>query len=142
MPAEWWRVGAATLPLVVLLVGLLWLHWRGTQAGIIALGVSAAVAAIAFAASPAVLGIALLRAVTGLPPRQLGIWIAALLGIASVATGFAVAHVHAGTRPYRRAFGAILVLGVAMGGTQLLLALSQHWIIASFGAGMVGLVVS
>src|SRR5438093_168002 len=247
MPAEWWRVGAATLPLVVLLVGLLWLHWRGTQAGIIALAVSAAVAAIAFAASPAVLGIALwraialslhvlyiiwaalllyeiadkigairsigtavahltedhvlqllivgfaftsflqgvagfgvpvavtaplliglgfqpleaaavplvghawavtmgdmassfqaLRAVTGLPPRQLGIWIAALLGIASVATGFAVAHVHAGTRPYRRAFGAILVLGVAMGGTQLLLALSQHWIIASFGAGMVG----
>src|SRR5207247_9614077 len=61
MPAEWWRVGAATLPLVVLLVGLLWLHWRGTQAGIIALAVSAAVAAIAFAASPAVLGIALWR---------------------------------------------------------------------------------
>src|SRR2546430_13082104 len=66
MPAEWWRVGAATLPLVVLLVGLLWFHWRGTQAGIIALAVSAAVAAIAFAASPAVLGIALWR---GLPPR-------------------------------------------------------------------------
>ena len=251
MPAEGWRVGAAALPLAILLVGLLGLHWRGTQAGIIALAVSAAVAAVAFAASPAVLGIALwraialslhvlyiiwaalllyeiadkigairsigtavahltedhvlqllivgfaftsflqgvagfgvpvavtaplliglgfqpleaaavplvghawavtmgdmassfqaLRAVTGLPPRQLGIWIAALLGIASVATGFAVAHVHAGTRPYRRAFGAILVLGVAMGGTQLLLALSQHWIIASFGAGMVGLVVS
>jgi lactate permease len=29
-----------------------------------------------------------------------------------------------------------------MGGTQLALALTQHWIIASFGAGMVGLVVS
>src|SRR5213596_2411311 len=240
MPAEGWRVGAAALPLAVLLVGLLGLHWRGTQAGIIALGVSAAVAAIAFAASPAVLGIALwraialslhvlyivwaalllyeiadkigairsigtavahltedhvlqllivgfaftsflqgvagfgvpvavtaplliglgfqpleaaavplvghawavtmgdmassfqaLRAVTGLPPRQMGIWIAALLGIASVATGFAVAHVNAGTRQYRRAFGDVL-----------LLALSQQWIIASFGAGMVGLVVS
>lgn len=251
MPAEWWRVGAAALPLAVLLVGLLGLHWRGPQAGIIALAVSGAVAAGVFAASPAVLAIALwraialslhvlyiiwaalllygladsigairsignavahltedhvlqlliigfaftsflqgvagfgvpvavtaplliglgfqpleaaaiplvghawavtmgdmassfqaLRAVTGLAPRQLGIWIAILLGVASVATGFAVAHVHAGTRPYRRAFGAILLLGVAMGGTQLLLALSQHWIIASFGAGMVGLVVS
>src|SRR5437762_13628500 len=63
MPAEWWRVGAATLPLVILLVGLLGLHWRGTQAGIIALAVSAAVAAVAFAASPAVLGIALWRAI-------------------------------------------------------------------------------
>lgn len=251
MPAEWWRVGAAVLPLVVLLVGLLGLHWRTTQAGVVALGVSAAVAASAFAASPMVLAVAMwralalslhvlyiiwaalllyeianqigairsignaiahltedhvlqllilgfaftsflqgvagfgvpvavtaplliglgfqpleaaavplvghawavtmgdmassfqaLRAVTGLPARQLGIWIAGLLGIASVATGFAVAHVHAGTRPYRRAFGAILVLGLTMGGTQLLLALSQHWIIASFGAGMVGLVVS
>src|SRR5438128_942746 len=63
MPAEGWRVGAAALPLAILLVGLLGLHWRGTQAGIIALAVSAAVAAIAFAASPAVLGIALWRAI-------------------------------------------------------------------------------
>src|SRR5438094_8948405 len=78
MPAEWWRVGAATLPLVVLLVGLLWLHWRGTQAGNIALAVSAAVAAIAFAASPAVLGIALWRAI-GLSLRVLYIIWAALL---------------------------------------------------------------
>src|SRR5438132_10048148 len=63
MPAEGWRVGAAALPLAILLVGLLGLHWRSTQAGIIALAVSAAVAAIAFAASPAVLGIALWRAI-------------------------------------------------------------------------------
>ncbi|MDR7481864.1 MAG: L-lactate permease [Armatimonadota bacterium] len=81
-----------------------------------------------------------LRAVTGLPPRQLGVWIAALLGLAAVATGFAIAHLHAGSRPFRRAFGAILVLGVSMGGVQLLLAVAQRWIIASFGAGMVGLV--
>lgn len=83
-----------------------------------------------------------LRAVTGLPPRELGIWIAVLLGLTAVASGFAIAHVHAGPRAFRRAFGAILVLGIAMGGTQLVLALTQHWIIASFGAGMVGLVVS
>src|SRR5438132_11211363 len=251
MPAEWWRVGAAALPLIALLVGLLLLRWPGVRAGLVALVATLVLAATVFATSPGILAVALwraaalslnvlyivwaalllyqvtdstgaiksigdavahltedhilqlliigfafssflpgvagfgvpvavtaplliglgfdpleaaaiplvghawavtmgalassfqaLRAVTGLPPRQLGIWIAALLGIASVATGFAVAHVHAGTRPYRRAFGAILVLGVAMGGTQLLLALSQHWIIASFGAGMVGLVVS
>src|SRR5256712_3218185 len=217
MPAEGWRVGAAAVPLAILLVGLLGLHWRGTQAGIIALAVSAAVAAVAFAASPAVLGIALWRAialslhvlyiiwaalllyeiadkigairrirtavahltdahvlqllivgfaftsflqgvagfgvpvavtaplliglgfdpleaaaiplvghawavtmgalasafqallaVTGLPAQALATWIAILLGLASVTTGFAVAHIHAGLRPFRRAFGATL----------------------------------
>ncbi len=251
MPADLWRVGAAALPIAVLLAGLLVLHWRGAQAGVAALAVTVVVAAAAFAVPAPTLGVALwralalslhvlyiiwaalllyeiadgvgairsigdavahltedhvlqlliigfaftsflqgvagfgvpvavtaplliglgfqpleaaaiplvghawavtmgdmassfqaLRAVTGLPARQLGIWIAGLLGLASVATGFAVAHVHAGTRPFRRAFGAILALGVAMGGTQLLLAVSQHWIIASFGAGMVGLAVS
>src|SRR5947209_6737820 len=224
MPAEWWRVGAAALPLIALLVGLLILRWPGVRAGLVTLAATLVLAATVFAASTSVLSVALwraaalslnvlyivwaalllyqvtdstgaiksigdavahltedhilqlliigfafssflqgvagfgvpvavtaplliglgfqpleaaavplvghawavtmghmassfqaLRAVTGLPPRQLRIWIAALLGIASVATGFAVAHVHAGTRPYRRAFGAILVLGVAMG---------------------------
>jgi len=251
VPVEPWRVGAAVLPLAVLLVGLLLLRWRGTQAGVIALFVTVVVASVAFAVPPPALLVAAwravalslhvlyiiwaalllyeladkvgairsigaavarltedhvlqllivgfaftsflqgvagfgvpvavtaplliglgfapleaaavplvghawavtmgdmassfqaLRAVTGLPARELGVWIAILLGLAAVATGFAVAHVHAGTRPYRRAFGAILGLGVAMGGVQLLLALSQHWIIASFGAGMVGLVGS
>ncbi|HXF82543.1 MAG TPA: L-lactate permease [bacterium] len=83
-----------------------------------------------------------LRAVTGLPARPLGIAIAALLGLAAVACGFAVAHIHAGRRALRRTSGAILALGLAMGGTQLLLAITEHWIVASFGAGMVGLAVS
>ncbi len=82
-----------------------------------------------------------LRAVTGLPARALGVWTAALLGGVAVATGFAVAHVHAGPRPFRRALGAIAILGAVMGVVQLLLALAQHWVVASFGAGMVGLVV-
>src|SRR5438132_1113550 len=140
MPAEGWRVGAAALPLAILLVGLLGLHWRSTQAGIIALAVSAAVATIAFAASPAVLGIALWRAIALSLHVLYIIWAALLLyeladkigAIRSIGT--AVAHL---TEHH-----VLLVLGVAMGGTQLLLALSQHWIIASFGAGMVGLVVS
>ncbi|HEY3248146.1 MAG TPA: L-lactate permease [bacterium] len=251
MPSDLWRVFAATVPLLVLLIGLLRLGWRGTTAGLVGLASAIALALLAFAAPLSAVGIALwraaalslnvlyiiwaalllyqfaeqsgairsigdavahltedhvlqlliigfafssflqgvagfgvpvavtaplliglgfapleaaavplighawsvtmgdmassfqaLRSVTGLPPRDLGIWIAVLLGLASVASGFAVAHVHAGLRPLRRAFGAILALGLAMGGTQLLLALTQHWIIASFGAGMVGLIVS
>lgn len=251
MPSEWWRAGAAMLPIVVLLVGLLRLGWRGTTAGIVGLLSAAVIALTIFATPLEAVGVALaravvlslnvlyiiwaalllyqvaeqtgairsigdavahltedhvlqlliigfafssflqgvagfgvpvavtapllmglgfapleaaavplighawavtmgdmassfqaLRSVTGLPPRELGIWIAVLLGLASIATGFAVAHVHAGLRPFRRAFGAILALGLAMGGTQLLLAATQHWIIASFGAGMIGLVVS
>lgn len=251
MPAELWRVGAAALPLAVLLVGLLGLGWRGVTAGLVTLLVALVLALSIFATPISVIGIALwrsfalslhvlyiiwaalllyqladaigaiksigdavarltedhvlqlliigfafssflqgvagfampvavtaplllglgfpplqaaaiplvghawsvtmgdlassfqaLRAVTALPPRELGSWIAVLLGLAAIATGFAVAHVHAGPRPFRRTFGAILALGVAMGGTQLLLALTEHWIIASFGAGMVGLAVS
>ncbi len=251
MPADLWRVAAATLPLAVLLIGLLRLGWRGTTAALAGLGMAVVLALVAFQTPAAAIGVALwravalslnvlyiiwaalllyqlaeqvgairsigeavahltedhvlqlliigfafssflqgvagfgvpvavtapllmglgfaplesaaiplvghawavtmgdmassfqaLRSVTGLPPRDLGIWIAVLLGLVSVATGFAVAHIHAGLRPFRRAFGAILALGLAMGGTQLLLALTQHWIIASFGAGMVGLVVS
>lgn len=250
MAAEPWRVFAAGLPLALLLVGLLWLRWRGVAAGLAALGLAAALAITVFATPPDAVGVALwravalslnvlyiiwaalllyqfaeasgairsigdavahltedhvlqlliigfafssflqgvagfgvpvavtaplliglgfapleaaavplvghawavtmgdmassfqaLRAVTALPPRALGIWIAVLLGMAAVASGFAVAHVHAGPRPFRRAFGAILALGISMGGTQLLLAITQHWIIASFGAGMIGLVV-
>ncbi len=83
-----------------------------------------------------------LRAVTGLPSLELATSIALLLGLASVATGFAIAHVHAGLRPFRRTFGAVLVLGFSMGATQLVLAHTGHWIVASFGAGMVGLTVS
>ncbi|MBI4276908.1 MAG: L-lactate permease [Armatimonadetes bacterium] len=83
-----------------------------------------------------------LRAVTGLPAARLGLWTALFLGLACLLTGFAIAHIHAGPRPFRRTFGAIVALGLAMGGTQAVLALLQHWIIASFAAGMVGLVMS
>ena len=251
MPAEWWRVGAAALPLIALLVGLLILRWPGVRAGLVALAATLVLAATVFAASTSVLSVALWRAaalslnvlyivwaalllyqvtdstgaiksigdavahltedhilqlliigfafssflqgvagfgvpvavtaplliglgfdpleaaaiplvghawavtmgalasafqallaVTGLPAQALATRIAILLGLASVATGFAVAHIHAGLRPFRRAFGATLTLGVAMGATQLLLAFTRHWVIASFAAGLVGLAVS
>jgi len=82
-----------------------------------------------------------LRAVTDLPPREMGNWIAVFLGLSAVASGFAVAHMHGGTRSFRRAFGSILAMGLAMGLTHLVLSMTQHWTIASFGAGMVGLAV-
>ncbi len=82
-----------------------------------------------------------LRAVTGLPPHEMGNWIAVFLGIAAVATGFAVAHVYGGVRSFRASLVPILAMGFAMALTHLALSVSQHWTIASFGAGMVGLAV-
>lgn len=80
-----------------------------------------------------------LLVVTELPPRAMGLWIALLLGLACLASGFCLAHLHAGLRPIRRCFGAILALGLSMGLSQFLLAYWEHWIIASFAAGMAGL---
>src|SRR2546428_8805083 len=62
MPAEWWRVGAAALPLIALLVGLLILRWPGVRAGLVALTATLVLAATAFAASPSILAVALWRA--------------------------------------------------------------------------------
>lgn len=80
-----------------------------------------------------------LIAVTGLAPRTLGLWTAVFLGVACLATGFCVAHLHGGVRPIRRCLGAIIVLSLSMAGTQFLLAYLEYWILASFCAGMVGL---
>ncbi|MBI3327527.1 MAG: L-lactate permease [Nitrospinae bacterium] len=77
--------------------------------------------------------------VTELPERPMGLWVALFLGIACVVTGFCIAHLHAGLRPIRRSFGAILAIGLSMGLTQFLLAYWEHWILASFAAGMAGL---
>ena len=80
--------------------------------------------------------------VTGYSGRVLGPWTAGLLGIACLLTGFAVAHIHAGFRPIRRCFGAILVLGLSMALVQFALVYFEYFVLASFVAGMVGLGVS
>src|SRR2546426_4691768 len=69
MPAEWWRVGAAALPLIALLVGLLILRWPGVRAGLVALAATLLLAATVFAASTSVLSVALWRAPA--PPPHL-----------------------------------------------------------------------
>jgi len=80
--------------------------------------------------------------VTGYSGRVLGPWAAGFLGVACVLTGFAVAHLHAGFRPIRRCFGAILVLSLSMAIVQFTLVYFEYFLLASFVAGMVGLAVS
>jgi len=55
-----------------------------------------------------------LLAVTGLPAFEVGLWTSAFLGVSCVATGFSVAHLHAGLIPIRRCLGAILTLSLSM----------------------------
>src|SRR2546427_3737914 len=71
MPAEWWRVGAAALPLIALLVGLLILRWPGVRAGLVALVATLVLAATVFATSPGILAVALWRGPPPPPPPLL-----------------------------------------------------------------------
>ena len=80
--------------------------------------------------------------VTGYSGRALGPWSAGFLGVACVLSGFAVAHIHAGLRPIRRCFGAILVLGFSMAAVQFGLVYLEYFMLASFAAGMVGVGLS
>jgi len=82
-----------------------------------------------------------LRAVTGLPIRPMAIWIGILVGLAAILTCFAVVHVHAGWRPMRRAFGAILATGVTMAGVHLIVILAGNWTVAASVASMAALAV-
>jgi lactate permease len=80
-----------------------------------------------------------LRAVTGLPARELALDVAILGGVTAVTTGFAVTHLHAGWRPMRRAFGAVLIMGLTMGVVQLLVVASGNWTIGVSVASMAAL---
>ncbi len=80
-----------------------------------------------------------LRAVTGLPARELALSIGLLGGLTAVSTGFAVTHIHAGWRPMRRAFGAIALMGLTMGLVQLLVVWTGNWTIGTSVASMAAL---
>ena len=83
-----------------------------------------------------------LMAVTGLPGKTLAYWSAIFLGVACLLSGLSVAHLHAGFRPIRRCFGAIMVLSLSMAGVQFALAVGGYWILAGFVAGLLGLGLS
>lgn len=82
-----------------------------------------------------------LRAVTGLPARALAVDVAILGGITAVVTGFAVTHIHAGWRPVRRTFGAVVAMGLTMGVVQLLVVATGNWTIGVSVASMAALAV-
>lgn len=78
-------------------------------------------------------------AVTGIDGHVLAPWSAAMLGLAALPCGMAVAVIHRGRAGLRHALPAILVLAGVMGGTQLALASLGMWSLASFGGGIAGL---
>jgi lactate permease len=80
-----------------------------------------------------------LIAATGLSGLELAPWSAALLGMACLGCGVAVIHAYRSWAGLRRAALALLLVGVAMAGTQFLLAVNGLWNLAGFVAGMVGL---
>jgi len=83
-----------------------------------------------------------LIAATGLNGLDLAPWSAALLGVACLLCGLAVAHAFQRWQGVLRGLLAVLIVGCSMAAAQYLLATQGLWNLAGFGAGMVGLVVS
>jgi lactate permease len=82
-----------------------------------------------------------LLSVTDLPPQELAVMIASLLGFSGFVTAISIAHLHAGWSAVRRWPLIILFLGGFTGLAQIVLARLGLWIIASFGAGMLCLLI-
>jgi len=80
-----------------------------------------------------------LIAATGLLGEALAPWSAILLALACLGCGWCAAHAYDGWRALRRGFLPVLLIGLAMGGTQYVLATRGMWNIAAFMAGLVGL---
>ncbi len=82
-----------------------------------------------------------LIAATGLPGEVLVTASAFFLGVAGVFVGWMVAHAAEGWPAVRRLFWVVLVLGIVMGATQYVVAVSGLWNIGAFVAGIAGLLV-
>ncbi|MEK6711719.1 MAG: L-lactate permease [Nitrospinota bacterium] len=82
-----------------------------------------------------------LLSVTHLPPHDLGVKVALLLGAAGLAAAVSIAHLHAGWSAVARWPAVVIVLAAAATAAQLLLAWLDLWVVASFGAGMLCLLV-
>jgi lactate permease len=83
-----------------------------------------------------------LMAATGIPAEVIAPSAAFFLAVAGVATGFIVAHAADGWSAMRRLFVPIMVLGISMSLILYIVATSGLWNVASFCAGMVGLILS
>jgi len=82
-----------------------------------------------------------LMASTGLPGSELAPPAALFLGISGLVVGWMVAHAAGGWSALRRLAGPVIVLGIVMGATQYVVAISGLWNIAAFAGGMAGLLV-
>jgi lactate permease len=69
-------------------------------------------------------------------------WSAAMLGVACLLCGLAVAHLYRGGAGVGRSLAAILIIGGGMAVTQYGLAVNGLWNLAGFVAGMVGMALS
>ncbi|HSF83035.1 MAG TPA: L-lactate permease [Anaerolineales bacterium] len=82
-----------------------------------------------------------LMASTGLPGTQLAPAAAIFLGLSALPVGWMVAHSAAGWAAVRRLFLPVLILGLAMGAVQFLVAIAGLWNIAAFAGSLVGLLI-
>ncbi len=82
-----------------------------------------------------------LMAATGRSGEALAPWSAALLGLACFGCGTATLWAAGGRRTLRSGFASLLVIGLAMAGTQYLIVTNGMWPIGAMMAGLVGLVV-
>jgi len=80
-----------------------------------------------------------LMAVSGYEYSYLAPWSAGLLGIAAFFCGIFSVHVFGGWKMVKHSLIAILIIGVAMSGTQYILTVSGMWTLGGFGASLVGL---
>lgn len=80
-------------------------------------------------------------AVTGLDGHTVAPWSALMLGIICIPCGLVPAYLYRGWTSLRHSLAAVLVVGAVMAGMQYLMATSGLWNLASFVAGLVGLIV-
>ncbi len=83
-----------------------------------------------------------LMAATGLTDKVLAPYSALFLGASGLVVGWMVAHAAGGWGTVRRLFWPVLLLGVAMGLGQYLVAVSGVWNLAAFVGSLVGLGVA
>ena len=82
-----------------------------------------------------------LMAATELPGQALAPWAAIFLGVACFGCGIAAVWTFRRGQSLRRAWPALLAMGVVMVGVQAGLAVNGLWNLAGFGAGLAGLAV-
>lgn len=82
-----------------------------------------------------------MMAVTGLDGRMLAPWSAIMLGVSIIPCGLVPAYLHKGWSSLRHSLPVVLVVGLIMATVQYFMASRGLWNLASFIAGLVGLLV-